>query len=291
MSEKKNPRYQVPTGLRRTFAGLSRLSPPLAARVAWRIFAKPRRKPAKDSHGVFAEAREGVVEAEGHRLKAWEWGEGAPVLLLHGWSSSSRRMGAFVRPLVAAGYRVIAYDAHGHGESPGSVTSGPEMARHLVEIADRTGARHLVAHSMGTVVTGFAVRGGLEPHRVALLNAPADMPYFLSMFTDALGFSEEVERRMIRRFEREHSIPWETCNVESVVGGTEVPALLVHDEDDPDVPWPHAERVRRSWRNHHAVTTRGLGHRGALRTDRIITATVDFLRGREATLPAIVEDL
>ncbi len=288
-TEPANERYQVPAALRTSLRALSMVAPPVAATVAWRMFAKPQRRPAPDRYGVFSEATPLTLRAEGHDLKAWEWGEGTPVLLLHGWSSSSRRLGGFVRPLVDAGHRVIAYDAHGHGESPGGVTSGPEMARHLVEIARALDVRQVVAHSMGTVVTGFAMRQGWQPTRVVLLNAPADMPYFLSLFTRALGFTEPVERRMIQRFEREHSIAWENCTVEAVVGGTPVRALLVHDEQDPDVPWPHAERVRNAWGNHHAVTTRGLGHRGALKAEPVIAASVDFLLGEYGRLPEVVE--
>ena len=114
------------------------------------------------------------------------------------------------------------------------------------------------------------------------------MPHFLSLFTKGLGFTPAVERRMIRRSEEEHSIAWENCVVEWVAGGQAVPALLVHDAADPDVPWPHVERVRRAWTNHHAITTNGMGHRGSLHSDAIVDATSDFLAGRDVVLPTEV---
>jgi pimeloyl-ACP methyl ester carboxylesterase len=274
--------------VRRSFRILSTLAPPLAARVAWHLFAKPPRRIRDDRYGVMSEARAFTLRAEGHRLAAWRWGEGPTVLLHHGWGSSSASLGAFVRPLVESGFSVVAYDAHAHGRSPGVTTSGPEMARHLGEIASTLEARHLVGHSMGTVVTGFALKRGLELDRMALLNGPADMPYFLTIFADSLGLTEAVTGRMIRKFEREHSLSWEECVVEWVAEGQDIPTLLVHDVRDPDVPWPHAERVRSAWKNRHAITTRGLGHRGALHAREIVEAVVRFLRGDDEELPTEV---
>lgn len=285
-----NPRYAIPTPLRLSFKTMSIVAPGPTAKLAWHIFAKPPRKARPDRYRVMDEARSLSLSAGGHDLAAWEWGDpsGPPAILLHGWGSASVGLGAFVRPIADAGFRVVAYDAHAHGQSPGVTTSGPEMAGHLNEIADRLGAKHILAHSMGTVVAGFALQGGLDVERMVLLNGPADMPYFLSAFTHGLGFNNSVEQRMIRRFEEEHGIRWEDCVVEAVIAGHPAPALLVHDDTDPDVPWPHAERVRAAWQNHRAITTRGMGHRGSLHSPEIVRASVDFLRGDEASLPEVV---
>lgn len=284
-----NSRYSVPAPVRMSMRALSTLSPSLGARLGWHLFAKPPRKPRPDRHGVFTDDHRFQLTAGGLPLAAWQWGTGPTVILHHGWGSSARSMSGFVEPLVDAGHRVVAYDAHAHGESPGTLTSGPEMARHLTEIARQFDAPHLVGHSMGTVVAGFAARGGLRMERMALLNAPADMPWFLSLFTNALGLTRPVHDRMVERFEREHDIRWENCVVEWAADGQTTPTLLVHDTDDPDVPWEHAERVRAAWENHTAITTNGLGHRGSLRTAEVIGAAVDFITGREHQLPSLVE--
>ncbi|MCH5683681.1 alpha/beta hydrolase [Niabella sp. W65] len=44
-------------------------------------------------------------------------GAGKPVVLIHGWPLSHRSWDAQVTPLVEAGYRVIAYDRRGFGQS------------------------------------------------------------------------------------------------------------------------------------------------------------------------------
>ena len=46
-----------------------------------------------------------------------DYGQGNPVVLIHGWPLSHRMWEYQVRPLVQAGYRVISYDRRGFGDS------------------------------------------------------------------------------------------------------------------------------------------------------------------------------
>ena len=50
-------------------------------------------------------------------LRREEEGEGTPVVLLHGLTATRRYVLQGSRLLARGGYRVIAYDARGHGES------------------------------------------------------------------------------------------------------------------------------------------------------------------------------
>jgi 3-oxoadipate enol-lactonase len=50
-------------------------------------------------------------------LKGEELGEGPPVVLIHGLSATRRNVVQGSRALVKRGYRLISYDARGHGES------------------------------------------------------------------------------------------------------------------------------------------------------------------------------
>src|SRR4029453_6223134 len=50
-------------------------------------------------------------------LKGEILGEGPPVVLLHGLSATRRNVVQGSRALVKRGYRLIAYDARGHGKS------------------------------------------------------------------------------------------------------------------------------------------------------------------------------
>ncbi|MBV9309349.1 MAG: alpha/beta fold hydrolase, partial [Solirubrobacterales bacterium] len=58
-----------------------------------------------------------AFERDGVSLAGEEQGEGAPVILLHGLTATRRYVVMGSRALERSGFRVIAYDARGHGRS------------------------------------------------------------------------------------------------------------------------------------------------------------------------------
>jgi pimeloyl-ACP methyl ester carboxylesterase len=107
---------------------------------------------------VAQEARH--FDSAGVSLRYLEAGPGEPVLLLHGFSGSAE--GLYLEPgtfdaLVSAGYRVIALDQRGHGQSdkPHEAASyGLEMVEDIRRLLDHLDIdrAHLVGYSMGAKV-------------------------------------------------------------------------------------------------------------------------------------------
>ena len=97
-------------------------------------------------------------------------GDGPPVVLLHGLSATRRNVVQGSRALLRRGYRLIAYDARGHGaSSPGSRYGYPELIEDLEAVLDDLGIDRvaLVGSSMGAATgMAFALR---HPERVAAL--------------------------------------------------------------------------------------------------------------------------
>ncbi len=60
---------------------------------------------------------EGYVEHDGAQIWYATYGQGAPVLLLHGGLGHSGNWGYQVPALLAAGYRAVLIDTRGHGRS------------------------------------------------------------------------------------------------------------------------------------------------------------------------------
>lgn len=58
-----------------------------------------------------------IINANGLNFNLCSQGDGAPVLLLHGFPDSSRLWRHLMEPLAAKGYRAIAYDQRGFGQS------------------------------------------------------------------------------------------------------------------------------------------------------------------------------
>jgi pimeloyl-ACP methyl ester carboxylesterase len=55
------------------------------------------------------------------------------------------------------------------------------------------------------------------------------------------------------------------------------PALIIHDREDPDVPYAHGEEIAAAWPGAELLTTTGLGHRAVLRDPGVIQRTIAFL--------------
>jgi pimeloyl-ACP methyl ester carboxylesterase len=89
-----------------------------------------------------------------HRLRVIEIGTGEPVLFVHGLGDSAYTWHRNLRPLAAAGFRALAYDHPGCGESalpPGFHFGVDDLTQLAVELLDALGLEwvHLVGSSMG----------------------------------------------------------------------------------------------------------------------------------------------
>jgi pimeloyl-ACP methyl ester carboxylesterase len=275
--------------LRLGFRALRGLSQDLAFRGAERLFCTPKRHRVPEAEQ--AVARKGhsfELVSGGLRVRGYTWGEGPPVVLLHGWEGRGTQLHAFVRPLMDAGFSVLALDAPGHGRSEGR-TSGPlDFARALETLAREAGPIHaVVAHSLGSVATTFALDEGLRLSRVVLISPPATPSHFYTALLGMLGFPENAFQPALDAFAARIGFSWERVNLARVAARMRVPMLLVHDRDDRETPYGEGAIVARAWPGAELVSTEGLGHRRILKDEAVVTKAVAFLRtGAPSEVPA-----
>ncbi|WP_345611151.1 alpha/beta fold hydrolase [Pseudonocardia adelaidensis] len=220
------------------------------------------------------------VEVHGRALHVVTWGTGEPVYLVHGWGGRSEQLGGFVAPLVAAGYRVIAFDGPGHGGSPGPrSTMIPELAEALRAVVAEHGPPHaVIAHSMGAAVAAHAVRDGMRPRVLVLLAPAADPRWVLDRFVRRLGGGARVRGGLERAIVRRLGLPWEAFHVPSLHRSTPVPpTLVVHDVQDREVGPEHGRAIADAWPGVRLLQTEGLGHRRLLRDPSVIDRAVRFV--------------
>ena len=85
------------------------------------------------------------------------------VLLVHGWELQAGRMGAFVPPLLAAGFRVAALDMPAHGQSEGSQATMLDWAEAIKNAVQQIGqVTAVIGHSFGgmSAVVGARTKFG-----------------------------------------------------------------------------------------------------------------------------------
>jgi pimeloyl-ACP methyl ester carboxylesterase len=266
--------------LRTAFRTVGTVAPGVAARWAETIFCTPPRHDPRTAEEEFiATGMRFAVRWEREQLAAWEWGRGPTVVLVHGWGSRAGRLTDMARALVERGFRVVAYDAPAHGLSTGRFASLPEFARALHAVAEVAGPVFgLVGHSLGGAATTLALRDGLAARRTVLLAPPADVVVFSHAFAAHVGLPARAHATMRRNLEARLRMRWDDIHIPTLAPGLRVPVLVVHDREDPDVPYRHAEEIVRAWPEARLITTAGLGHRAILRDPAVIRATAEFLR-------------
>lgn len=55
-------------------------------------------------------------------------------------------------------------------------------------------------------------------------------------------------------------------------------SLVVHDEDDVDVPWQDGKTYAEAWPGSRLMTTTGLGHRRIVREPEVLAAVAEFFK-------------
>ncbi len=263
---------------------LSRVTPSLAAHQAERLFLTPPRHaaPARE-RDVLASARAATVRVGEHRLATWTWGAGPRIVLVHGWGGRGGQMGAFVEPLVAEGFSVTAFDLPAHGRSGGRTATIPEMATALAGVLDAMGpVRGIVAHSGGGAVSTWAIRQALVggfvdlPRAIALVAPAARFRSYFERFMDDCGLSASVRRRLERRLETRIGVRPEAFDLTRFAEDLPLAALVVHDQDDAEVPWSDGAAIAAAWPGAELVTTHRLGHRRILRDPAVVERVRGF---------------
>jgi pimeloyl-ACP methyl ester carboxylesterase len=272
--------FQKSTIVRTINRTLSITAPRAAAVVAERLWCSvPRGKPSpatepgerRDSQGVAVEV----------------WGEGPAVYLLHGWGGRRGQFDAFVAPLVHKGHKVVALDAPGHGDSePGAFGPGRGLLTEFIAalraaIAVHGPARGLVGHSLGGLAIAVALLDELPAERVVLIAPAPDTPQYTVDFARALGFSEGVRQRFLRRLGKRVGRPMADFDVLARARETEVPTLppllILHDRNDREVRFTDGAALAAAWPRAEFVLTEGLGHGRILRDPAVVERVVDEL--------------
>jgi pimeloyl-ACP methyl ester carboxylesterase len=266
------------------FRALERLAPPVVGPLAITLFRLARRHatPSRELDWL-ASACPLDLEVDGRKVAAWSWGAGPAVLLVHGWEGRGSQMGAFAMALEDAGFRAIAVDAPGHGDSAGRLSSLPQFARTIRAAADAAGPIHaVVAHSFGAAGTGWALRGGLEAERLCFIAPPWDLQPYIDYFAELVGLSSRGLPRMLRQFATRFDAPWPEARFATHVAKDERPLLVVHDSEDSETPFEGGRRLAAAWENGRLHETSGLGHRRILRDRDVVAEVVSFVAGEVA---------
>lgn len=279
--------------LRDTMHALARVWPNGAAKLAALLFLRPRRKPITYIKQLPSGAKPIRILHNGECLVGYAWGTGPrTVLLVHGWESHLGRMLPLVNPLVEAGFRVVAFDAPGHGQSPQWLTQMYDFGEAVRHVIEQQGSIYsIVASSFGGAATALmlARNPNLQPQKMVLLSPMGHIREHLGIFNRLVGFDEQMFARVQQQVEQHlpnHSIA--KFDVAQAAETLTLSGLVVHDLDDTVIPFSSGQRIASNWPNARFQKTNGLGHRNVIRNEKIKVAIVEFLQADVA--PALVSE-
>lgn len=272
--------------VRRAYGWLCRWAPAVAARLAYRQLATPPRTAlGKWPLAIREHTRARRLPCGVGELAVYEWGQGPAVLLVHGWGSNATHLGRMVLPLLHAGFRVIAFDAPAHGRSSGRTTDMVGFANAVATVARHAGPLHaVIGHSFGAAMAMFAARDwGVATSRLVLISSFGHCNWFVEMFARHIGLTPEVLQRVRELFVQRYSgrLDWGRMSVLEMARQAGLPALLVHDETDEEIPFEHGLSLAAAMPCAQFKATRGLGHHRVARNPEVIRRVVDFLAERQ----------
>ena len=240
----------------------------------------PSRYPSNGSDVSFTDGNRMRIPYGKGWLSLWSWGrgEGPTVMLMHGWAGRAAHLDAFVKPLVTAGFRVVAFDAPAHGQSDGITTNIVEYTGAVLQVAGKVGPIHgIVAHSFGAPTAAYAVCHGLDVGRMVFIGAPVSFAKLTRRIAGLMGFPPAVSQLMQRRLEARLGVSLRELDTDRLLANSEIPLLVFHDEDDRDVPHSSAVAIVAALETARLVTTSGLGHRRIVSDPGVVRQAVEFL--------------
>lgn len=260
---------------------ICKTNPELATDLAFKHFCKPRRRLSYSVRDLPKGAKPFTLPYHDGNLRGYSWGESErTVYLVHGWESLVSLMAKFVEPLLEAGFRVVAFDAPGHGHSDTQATNVVDFSNAIAHAIRHMGKAHgIIAHSCGGAATVLMLKNNpdLKPNKVILVSPMPSLQKHLEVFQELAALPIEIFTRFVERLEQH--IGMKIVEADAALAAQHVTAegLVIHDLDDQLIPHTAGYWIAKNWQGSSLVTTKGLGHLNILFDAGVITTACQFL--------------
>lgn len=266
----------------------SLFAPEWASQMAMRVFCTPPQPRVRSKEKQFLDtARQVRSTVAGQPIVEYHWGDAsAPLVLLsYGWAYNAGRWRHFVPDLVAAGFRVLAYDPPGHGLAPAGLLTIPVNAAIIRALLENYGAPYaVVGHSFGGSSSVYALKDlpqALHPQRMVVMASFSFAPRVFAEYKRELGLWSPLYWRMVRRFEKQVGRPLEYYDFALMTAAfAHIEALLVHALADEVTPYAESRRYHDFWRGSYLYSPKEGGHH--LGTQAITQSVLRFVQLGEA---------
>ena len=261
---------------------LYKISPVLAEKYARKLFITPiKHKIHKREFHMEAEAVQTklFVPAINKEIVVYSYGNSnKKILLVHGWSGRGTQLVKIADVFLENGYSTISFDAPAHGKSGTKTTLMLEFIESILEVEKSYGPfEFAVGHSLGGMSILNAIKKGLQVKKAVVIGSGNSVINIVNTFVEKIGLPNKVAILMRESFEKKYQFEMESFSAYVAAKEVEVPVLVIHDNDDDDIPVSEAYHLAENLSNKEILITNNLGHRKILGDTTVISKIVEFL--------------
>ena len=201
------------------------------------------------------------------------------ILLVHGWSGRGTQLFKIADELLDNGYSVVSFDAPAHGKSKGNTTIMSEFIASILEIEKQYGPfEYAIGHSLGGMSVLNAIKDGLKVKKAIVIGSGDIVQDILDDFVAKLGLKQVISERLREFFENKYQVKMDNFSAYRAAQKVKIPVLVIHDNDDPEVPVKAGIHIHQNLENGELFLTDGLGHRKILGNQDVIKKTLEFIK-------------
>ena len=260
---------------------IGNLLPKFAAKVNLQKFLTPGMSAKRDMTGWNLHANLGTA-------LIWQRGnsdQGLKVLLMHGWQSHAGHWIEMADALVAEGFTVYALDGPAHGDAPGSTSNPIEFAETLVKAQESLGELFaVIGHSMGAGALLIAASDGLKTKCIVSVSGPSQYSHVVGRFVELVKLPRRAAIALQEMIDSGTDRARAEISGEAMISRIKLPTLIVHDEDDHEVPFLEALEIQRYINGAELITTSGFGHRRIIRDLNVAQQVASWVKARSLDL-------
>ncbi len=269
--------------IRTKFRLLSLVSKKKAAREAFQFFCTPKQRNIKIPGPIFSQAESLQFKFNRDTVHGYRWNKGASkkLLIAHGFESAIVNFEPYVKPLVAKGYEVLAFDAPAHGRSTGTTLNAQEYKELIQEIYRQYGPIDaFITHSFGGLCLSLALEelGTSERQKIVFIAPAVETTTAIDHFFKLLKLDDGVREEFDRLITNVggHDPGW--YSLARTAPGIKAQVLFLQDKEDLMTPYADVKPIIiKNHPNFRFVISSGLGHRRIYRDQQSRQTIIDFL--------------
>lgn len=240
-----------------------------------------------------ADAEQWDEKVNGETVRCYKWGEGQPILLVHGWMGRAGQFRNLIVQLNNMGFACYSFDGIAHGQSTGKQSSILDFADIVELLTEKYGPfRAVIGHSLGGVAVLYARTKFELSNTIITLASPSKGREIVEEFARRINgrkaYYESVSEYIFNKYDREFS----DYTAEYIVRqlGDEVEHVHFHDREDQQAAFSHAEAIVSNRPTTKLIETRGLGHNRILKDEEVIKAIIDIVENSDGLIDSYARE-